>query len=61
MREKLKRPRRQPETEFIGERQLFSGPALAPDDSTLEPRVRKGRPTDKQLATPPKKRPRKTD
>jgi hypothetical protein len=37
-------PRHQPETEFQGELQVFSGPALAPDDPSLEPRVRKRRP-----------------
>jgi hypothetical protein len=37
-------PLHQPETEFQGELQVFSGPALAPDDPSLEPRVRKGRP-----------------
>jgi len=39
-------PRHQPETEFSGEIQVFSGPALSPDDPTLEPRERKGRPTN---------------
>ena len=39
------------ETEFNGELQVFSGPALPPDDPSLELRVRKGRPTE------PKKRP----
>jgi hypothetical protein len=39
-------PLHQPETEFQGELQVFSGPALAPDDPNLEPRVRKGRPGD---------------
>ncbi len=39
-------PRHQPETEFTGELQVFSGPALSPDDPTLEPRERKGRPND---------------
>lgn len=39
-------PRHQPETEFQGELQAFSGPALAPDDPSLEPRVRKGRPAE---------------
>ena len=37
-------PRHQPETEFHGELQEFSGPALDPNDPSLEPRVRKGRP-----------------
>jgi predicted nucleotidyltransferase len=36
----------QPETEFHGELQAFSGPAFAPDDPSLEPRVRKGRPEE---------------
>lgn len=39
-------PLHQAETEFHGELQVFSGPALSPDDSRLEPRVRKGRPAD---------------
>jgi hypothetical protein len=39
-------PRHQPETEFTGELQVFSGPALSPDDPRLEPRERKGRPAD---------------
>jgi hypothetical protein len=39
-------PLHQPETEFHGDVQLFAGPALAPDDASLEPRVRKGRPAD---------------
>jgi len=37
-------PKRQKETEWDGDVQFFSGPALAPDDPSLEPRVRKGRP-----------------
>ena len=37
-------PLHQPETEFNGEFQVFSGPALAPDDPILEPRLRKRRP-----------------
>jgi hypothetical protein len=39
-------PHHQAETEFTGELQVFSGPALSPDDPSLEPRQRKGRPTD---------------
>jgi hypothetical protein len=39
-------PRHQPETEFTGDIQVFSGPALSPDDPRLEPRERKGRPGD---------------
>ena len=38
-------PRHQSETEFSGELQVFSGPALSPDDPTLKPRERKGKPT----------------
>jgi hypothetical protein len=38
----------QPETEFIGLFQEFSGEALSPDDASLEPRERKGRPADRQ-------------
>ena len=37
-------PRHQPETEFHGELHEFSGAALAPDDPSIEPRERKGRP-----------------
>lgn len=39
-------PLHQPETEFHGEVLVFSAPALAPDDPSLEPRVRKGRPAN---------------
>ena len=39
-------PLHQSETEFHGELQEFSGQALAPDDPSLEPRERKGRPAD---------------
>jgi hypothetical protein len=38
------KPPQQQETEWHGELQRFSGPALAPDDPNLEPRVRQGRP-----------------
>ncbi len=44
MNQKASNPLHQPETEFNGDFQVFSGPALAPDDPLLEPRVRKGRP-----------------
>ncbi|GEM_PF-7091412 len=44
-------PLHQPETEFHGELQEFSGPALAPDDPSLEPRVRQGRPADPKKAS----------
>ena len=37
-------PPHQAETEFTGEVQTFSGPALSPNDPCLEPRERKGRP-----------------
>ena len=39
-------PHHQSETEFTGEVQIFSGPALSPNDPQLEPRQRKGRPAD---------------
>jgi hypothetical protein len=48
-------PHHQPETEFQGELQEFSGPALAPDDPSLEPRVRKGRPADLMKPSAPEK------
>ena len=41
-------PHHQSETEWHGELQKFSGPALSPSDPSLEPRVRKGRPADAQ-------------
>jgi hypothetical protein len=41
-----KDPKQPPETEWHGELQEFCGPALAPDDPSLEPRVRRGRPAD---------------
>jgi len=40
------RPMHQPETEFIGELQTFSGQALSPTDPGIEPRERKGRPSN---------------
>ena len=42
-----KKPLPQPETFFDGEIQVFSGPLLSPDDPSLEPRVRRGRPADR--------------
>ena len=42
------RPMHQPETEFIGELQEFSGTFIPPDDPSLEPRERKGRPADRK-------------
>ena len=41
-----KRPMHQPETEFIGELQEFTGTVVPPDDPSLEPRIRRGRPAD---------------
>jgi hypothetical protein len=38
----------QPETEFIGELQEFTGTFISPDDPSLEPRERKGRPADRK-------------
>lgn len=43
------RPLHQPETEFIGELQAFSGNFLPPDDPSLEPRIRRGRPVDRKI------------
>ena len=43
----LDRPVHQPDTEFTGEVQQFSGVALSPTDPSLEPRVRRGRPSDR--------------
>ncbi len=42
------RPMHQPETLFIGELQEFKGTFLSPDDPSLEPRVRRGRPADRK-------------
>jgi hypothetical protein len=39
-------PRHQPETEFIGDVQVFVGPALSPDDPRIAGRVSRGRPGD---------------
>lgn len=44
MQPKATNPLHQPETEFQGELQVFSGPALSPADPSLEVRARKGRP-----------------
>lgn len=51
-----KRPHHQPDTLFIGELQEFTVIALSPDDPSLEPRERRGRPGDKR---PNSKRPKK--
>jgi len=51
MNPKATNPLHRPETEFDGEVQIFSGPALAPDDPSVEPRLRRGRPAD--LKKPP--------
>jgi len=55
MNPKPTNPQHQAETEFTGELQEFSGPALSPDDPSLEPRVRAGRPTDTRPAAGEKK------
>lgn len=49
-----KQPPFQSETEYTGEVQVFSEPALAPDDPSLEPRDRTGRPANRYpfLPTP---------
>ena len=54
------RPMHQPETEFIGELQVFIMPVVSPDDPSLEPRERKGRPAD-QKSDPRYDRPAKSD
>jgi len=41
-------PKKQPETEWHGELQEFAGQVLSPDDPSLEPRERRGEPTDRQ-------------
>jgi hypothetical protein len=51
MNPESQRTMHQPETEFIGELQVFSGRVLSPDDPSLEPRERKGRPADRQPPT----------
>jgi hypothetical protein len=43
-------PKKQKETEWVGELQEFCGPALLPDDKSLEPRERKGRPNKPESA-----------
>ena len=43
-----KRPSHQPETEFTGERCDFEAAAVSPDDPSLEPRIRRGRPADRK-------------
>ena len=48
MSTKAPKPKHQPETEFNGELQEFSGPVLSPDDPTLEPRIRRGRPAESE-------------
>jgi hypothetical protein len=55
MTPKTTHPLHQPETEFQGELQVFSGPALSPDDPSLEPRVRQGRPADAETRAAPDK------
>ncbi len=46
-------PQHQAETEGNCDLIEIEGVALSPDDPTLEPRVRRGRPTDRQPSTPP--------
>jgi hypothetical protein len=48
-------PQRQNETEWDGDVQFFSGPALAPDDPSLEVRVRRGRPSQPPSGEEPAK------
>ena len=49
-------PLHQKETEWQGGVYFFEGPALSPDDPSLEPRVRKGRPADARRGAAAKKR-----
>jgi hypothetical protein len=51
MSAKPTKPQHQPETGFTGELQEFCGPAVAPDDPGLEPRVRRGGSTDPERAS----------
>jgi hypothetical protein len=37
-------PKKQKETELHGDLQEFRGPAVSPNDPSIEPRVRRGRP-----------------
>jgi hypothetical protein len=39
-------PNKREETEWHGELQQFAGPVVSPTDSSLEPRIRRGRPAD---------------
>lgn len=39
-----------PETELHGDLQTFCSNALSPDDASLEPRVRRGRPAETKAA-----------
>ena len=48
-------PQKQRDTEWHGELQSFFGPALSPDDPSLEPRVRHGRPSEARSAESPEK------
>jgi hypothetical protein len=61
MGSKAPNPRHQQETEFTGELQEFSGPALSPDDPSLEPRVRRARPADTRSAAKKKTEPKERD
>ena len=49
-------PLHQKETEWHGSFQEFTATVVSPDDPSLEPRVRRGRPADARRAVEPKKR-----
>ena len=42
------RPGHRPETKFTGDYQAFVGEFIDPNDPSLEPRERKGRPADRK-------------
>ena len=56
MNTKPKRPKHQRETEYTGDLQEFFCLGLSPNDPSLEPRVRKGRPAENGHASAKKKK-----
>ena len=46
-------PEEQMETELHGDLQEFRGPALSPNDPSIEPRVRRGRPVRRKPGQAP--------
>jgi hypothetical protein len=61
MRTKPTNPHHQPETEFNGELQEFSGQAVSPYDPNLGPRARTGRPAEVHRPSTKKKNTQKKD